>query len=203
MLLQGNQGQTGKAVGQNLTLGFGEFSDGMVTELMARYYENTYRGNTFIASLTAAGALSLTGTTTYTGLAVYIPAGSGKNLVLKTAMFVPTIVATGIYAVMLFSQPYAAAPPAGATVIPVNANLGSGASSVARIATSATLAANPVFLRPLYGFGWITAVAQNAISYKDEIAGEIIVPPGSGVGFVALTTAITGLAYLSWDEIPI
>src|ERR1039458_956141 len=99
MLLQGNQGQSGKQVGQNLTAGFGEYSDLLVTELMTRYYENTYRGNAFIAATAAAGALSLTGTTTYTGLAVFNPANSGKNLALKTAIFVPTIVATGIYAV--------------------------------------------------------------------------------------------------------
>ncbi len=203
MLFQGNQGQIGKQTGQGLTVGLGETSEVLVTEIQGKYYENTYRNNTFVASTAAAGALSLTGTTTYTGLAVYNPANSGKNLVLKTAIFVPTIVATGVYAVMLFSQPFANALPAGATVIPVSANLGGGGASVARIATSATLAANPVFLRPLYGFGWITSVAQNAISYKDDIAGEIIVPPGSAVGFVALTTAITGLAYLSWDEVAI
>lgn len=178
----------------------------LATELNARYYVNAYAGSMFAAVNSAAQAVSLTGTTTYTGLVVYNPAGSGRNLVLLEAIFAPTIVATGVYAMMLFSQPNALAPPA-LTVTnaagPFSTLLNSGASSVAKIGSSCTLAANPVFLRPLYGFGWITAVAQNALAVKDEIAGGIIVPPGSATGFVALTTAITGLAYLSWAEPPI
>ncbi len=45
MLLSGNQGQSGKQVGQNITAGMGEYSDLLFTELMARYYEQTYRGS--------------------------------------------------------------------------------------------------------------------------------------------------------------
>jgi|HubBroStandDraft_6_1064221.scaffolds.fasta_scaffold00134_25 hypothetical protein len=177
----------------------------VISELNARYYLNAYAGNMFAAMNTAAQAVALTGQTTYTGLIVYNPGGSGKNLALLEAIFAPTIVAAGVYAMLLFSQPIALAPPAltaGNSAL-ISTNLNSGASSVAKVAASCTLAANPVFLRPLYGFGWITAVAQNAIGLKDELAGGIIVPPGSAVGFVALTTAITGLAYLSWAELPL
>ena len=78
MLLQGNQGQTGKQVGQNLTAGFGEFSELLVNELQARYYQNAYRGNSFYAVNTAAQALSVA-SSTYTGLVVQNPAASGKN----------------------------------------------------------------------------------------------------------------------------
>lgn len=189
--------------GSNIELRQGRTGDLIATELQGRYFENCYRNQMFAAMNTAAQAISLTGTTTYTGLAVYNPAGSNKNLALLEAIFCPTIVATGVYAMMLFSQPIATGIPAGATVLPISTNLNAGSSSVARVMTSGTLAANPVILRPLYGFGWITAVAQNALGLKDELAGGIIVPPGSAVGFVALTTAITGLAYLSWAELPL
>jgi hypothetical protein len=178
----------------------------LFSEFNGRYYNLGYNGLIFAATNSAAQAVSLTGTTTYTGLVVYNPTGSGKNLALLEAIYTPTILATGVYAMMLFSQPVALAPPA-LTVTnaagPFSTNLNSGANSVAKVGSSCTLAANPVFLRPLYGFGWITAVAQNALGLKDEIAGGIIVPPGSAVGFVALTTTITGLGYLSWAELPI
>jgi hypothetical protein len=206
MQITGQVGQSGPVTSgtPSVPVRQGNSGEVSVSELQGKYYEQALRGNTFFASHAAAQALSLTGTTTYTGLVVYNPTGSGKNLVIKTAVFVPTIVATGVYAVMLFSQPMALTPPAltvGNSQGPLSTYLNSGAASVAKVAASCTLAANPVFLRPLVGFGWITAVAQNAIGIKDDIAGEIIVPPGSAIGFVALTTAITGLAYISWDEV--
>lgn len=44
--LQGNQGASGKAIGQTQA-SFGEFSDVLFTELQARFYQWTKRGNTF------------------------------------------------------------------------------------------------------------------------------------------------------------
>ena len=51
-----------------------------VTEVNPRYYENSYRGATYFCCNSAAQALSLTGTTTYTGLVLYNRPNSGKNL---------------------------------------------------------------------------------------------------------------------------
>src|SRR6266446_5056040 len=67
-ILQGNQGQTGKQVGQNLTGGFGEFSDVLVTELMARFYQQNYRGALYswgkTSTALSANSISLNSTTT-------------------------------------------------------------------------------------------------------------------------------------------
>jgi hypothetical protein len=86
-LLQGNQGSTGKAVGQNLTAGMGEFSDLLITPLMAKYYENAYRGNIFSSS-TAGGGVALAATALFSTaiatftpiLAIYNPLTNNKNL---------------------------------------------------------------------------------------------------------------------------
>jgi hypothetical protein len=176
-----------------------------VSELNARYYENSYRGATYYCCNSAAQALSLTGTTTYTGLVLYNRPGSGKNLAILNAAFAPTIAETGVGAVILFSQPVASTVPSLTTTNVANgataALLSGNQSSVAQVASSCTLATNPVFLRPLIGIPWVTATAQAALLCKDEIAGELIVPPGAAVGFVAITTAITGVAYISWNEI--
>lgn len=179
-----------------------------VTELNSRYYENAYRGLMYASSNSAAQALSLTGTTTYTGMVVYNNPGSGKNLVLTEAIFTPTTAETGVGGVLLFSQPVAASLPTLTTTNVANGAfstlLNGNTSSVAKVASACTLATNPVFLRPLISFQFGTAVGLNMLpGYKDELAGSVIVPPGAGVGFVAITTAITGLAYMSWVEIPV
>ena len=191
-----------------ITIARGDRQGGtVVTELNPRYYENAYRGATYFCCNSAAQALTLTGTTTYTGFVVYNRPNSGKNLAIITAAFAPTVAETGVGAVILFSQPIAAAVPALTTTNVANGAtstlLGGTTSSVAQVASACTLATNPVFLRPLIGIPWVTATAQAALLCKDEIAGELLVPPGAGVGFVAVTTAITGIAYMSWAEIAI
>ena len=175
-----------------------------VQDIGARYEEAAYRGVLFYAANNAAQALSLNSTTTYTGLTVSNPTGSGRNLSLITAYWVPTIVDTGIGAVVLATGA-AAAQTTGASTGPKGTStlLGSGSASVANVGASCTYAANPAFLRPGFGRPWITAVTQSYGIYKDEIAGEIIVAPGQQVSFVAVTTALTGIGYISWEEIPL
>src|ERR1700682_447658 len=92
MLMQGNQGQTGKQTGQNLTAGMGEFSDVLVTELQPRYYESAYRGLVFSSAVAGGGvalsatALFSTAIATFTPiLAIYNPLTNIKNAVILSA----------------------------------------------------------------------------------------------------------------------
>ena len=64
-------------------------------------------------------------------------------------------------------------------------------------------AAAPTILRPLIGMEFGTAVGLQQMNIKDEIAGGLIIPPGYTVCIEAITTAITGFAYFSWEEIPL
>ena len=214
MLLQGNQGQTGKQVGQNLTAGFGEFSELLVNELQARYYQNAYRGNSFYAVNTAAQALSVA-SSTYTGLVVQNPAASGKNLVLLEIIWATSLTFTGVGSIVLG---WGGTTTAGVPVALTTGNssgpkgsaavIGSNTASVANVGASCAWSVNgaaaaPTILRPLIGVPWITAVSQSWTQYKDEIAGSLIVPPGVQVGIEAITTAVTGFAYISWAELAI
>src|SRR6266478_4846506 len=176
-----------------------ELRGGRTGELLSsdahgRYQEAAYRGTLFYAVNSAAQALSLSGTTTYTGLTVANPTASGKNLALLIAYWADTIVETGVGAVILATGT-TVAQTAGNSTGPSSTLLGSGAASVAKVGASCTYAANPAFLRPLIGIPWITATAQAPVFAKDEIAGEIIIPPGQQVSFLAITTAITGIGY--------
>jgi hypothetical protein len=180
-----------------------------VADTHGRYQEATIRGAVNACVNSAAQALSLTGTTTYTGMVVYNTPNSGKNLVLLEAIYAPTsTIVTSGGAIILFSQAVAATLPTLTTTnvstSPFSTFMGGGVASAAKVASSCTLAANPIFLRPLASmqFSGTPATVQLA-QVKDEIGGSIVIPPGAGVGIVAVTTAITGIAYLSWEEVPV
>ena len=200
-LLQGNQGQTGKQLGQNLTASFGEYSDLLVSELQARYYENVYRGAVFSTANSGAQALSVA-SATFTGLAVANPAGSGKNLVLLDASFGVAAVITAACSVVLAYAPIVALT-AGTAVGPNCMLVGGGVASVAKVGASAALGAAPTVLRVLSGTGWVTATAQGQFSIKDEIAGAIIIAPGQLLCIEALVAAVTVAASMTWAEVPI
>jgi hypothetical protein len=203
----GQVGQTGPVAtgAPNTPIRQSNYGDVVMSELNGRYYEHCVRGNVFSVCNSAAQALSLTGTTTYTGLVLYNQPNSGKNLVILEAEFIPTTAETGVGAVILFDNPIAATVPSLTTTNvatgAIQNNLSGAVSSVAKPASACTLAANPVFLKPLFSMQFGTAVGLNMFAKKDEIAGSIIIPPGACIGIVAVTTAITGIGYLSWAEL--
>ena len=189
----------------------GEYS---VADAHGRYYESATQGSLFYASNTAAQALSVA-SATYTGLVISNPVGNNKNFVMLEAIFAGSIVETGIGAIVLgwgSSQtggvPLAlttgnSSGPAGLPVV-----LGSPAVSSAVVGASCSFAvkgagAAPTVLRPLQGIQWITSVSEANLYVKDEIAGAIVVPPGVTFCIEAITTATTGLAYFSWEEVPV
>lgn len=207
MILQGNQGQIGKQLGQNITASFGEFSDLLVSELQPRYYEQAYRGNVFVAANQAIAAFS-TAVTTNTGLTVANPPGSGKNLVLLGAEFLPTAtLAVGQIAVG--AQPYSATPVGGTAVVgwPKSTLIGSTPQgpSVASMFTTATLSATPFYAV------WLNAVLSTTAGNfsgggsgdVNDYAGFLIAPPGTALTLISLTAAQSGLGTLTWMEIPV
>lgn len=224
-LLQGNQGQTGKQLGQNLTAGFGEFSDVLVTELMARYYENTYRGNKYVCSVAGGGVqlaathLFSTAIATFTPLlALYNPLTSPVNLVLTkvwcglSASVLATIAQTGAF-LLVGNAGQSITNAQSAT--PVNAKtlkaLGSQAVGISN-AVLAGAVGNPLLLRPLAADLALVTATANATGLigpitPEEIAGSLIVPPGGYVGIAnGISNAVAGMlvsAGFEWDEIPV
>lgn len=181
-------------------------------DIAGRYEEASYRGAMFYAANTAAQALSVA-SSTYTGLVVQNPAGSGKNLSILEIMWATSLTFTGVGSVVLG---WGGTTTAGVPVALTTGNssgptglptlLGSNATSVAKVGASCTWSVNgagaaPTILRPMFGVPWITAVSQSWTQYKDEVAGALIVPPGVQIGIEAITTAVTGFAYISWEEI--
>jgi hypothetical protein len=222
MLLQGNQGQTGKQTGQNLTVGLGEFSELLVSQLMAKFYQANYRGLKFCASVGGAGQalaaanLFSTAIATFQPIfALYNPLTSLVNLVLQhlwcgvTADPASAGVTGGFFLVGQAGQSITNA----ASVTPVNLKTLRALGSVAIPILNAVLAGaagNPLLLRPISSLIVPTAEGSTATPVLgavpvEEVAGSVIIPPGGYVGIangISNTTA-TVIAGAVWDEIPI
>lgn len=206
MFLQLVQGQTGKQTGGNIAAASGEFSEQLATELMARYYQNTYRGNKFALTF-AAAALAAASASAAGAFLLVNPLGSGKNLVLIDIMpgvtaFTP--VATGT-SVMLGGLPNAVLTVLGTPVVPVSTLIGSGAKSVASGYPSATIAITPASIRQLANL-YADLAAGDFVAVKDEIAGAVVIQPGSAVNIFGLGGTpgdYTLQPTITWDEIPV
>ena len=143
---------------------------------------------------------------TFTGLAVGNPAGSGKNLVIIDVEIAQA--AVGAAAVMLPRLGYAtitalttsnSSGPSGVSTI-----AGSGKNSIATVGSTATLLAAPTIIRPIMGQQWITGgTGMWSFYVKDTVDGAIVIPPGQILTIDSLVAAVTVLASVTWAELPV
>lgn len=214
MLFQGQINQnvpTSRASGQPnaMQLQLGEIA---VSEVLPRYAAAAWSGQVFSVGQTAAAALTAAGTTT-TGLTLWNPTGSGKNLVLidVTVGITPLTLATVAINVMLGGGLQAATPTFGTAITPSTNLIGSSFASVAKAGTgSTTISPTPGATRVVAS--WESTVlttsggaTATAVTLKDEIAGAVIVAPGAvitlyGIGTVADASVN---ASFTWMEVPI
>lgn len=222
MLLQGNQGQSGKQIGQNIIAGLGEFSEVLISQLQGNYYEANFRGLKFCASDGGAGivlaAVNLFSTAIASFqpiFALYNPLANQVNLVLQhiwcgvTGNPASSGVTGGFFLVggsgQIITNP--------ASVTPVNLKTLKAAGSVAIPILNAVLAGavgNPLMLRPIASTNIPVAqpVSPNSLIgavLVEEVAGSVIIPPGGYVGIangISNTTA-TVVAGADWDEVPL
>jgi hypothetical protein len=195
-------GQDGASQPVRLT----KYGSQSVGDAHARYTEATYRNHRYISCTTAAVALSLTGTTTYTGLLLNNPANSGVIVVVDNVSWAVTSTITASGGIALAYN--TANPSALGTVLASSpARLSTSGTSGARAVTYSggtnTLAANPTVIRPIATAQFGTSVGVIVQMSRDEIAGSIQLNPGTDLIFTALTTAVTGFWAIEWEELPI
>jgi len=189
---------------QNLGIGFptrargGRQGDQIVSQLHGRYYEQTVNENMFSVCNQAAVTTSTSLNTTFTGLAVANPAGSGFNLVVQK--FTCSQFAVGAAASVGISVGAGAA--AGALTIR-NRKFG-GRSSVATASAGATIAA-PILILTAGSVGSVATTAYGLTpAVVVDLEGSLIIQPGF---FVASDTSIattTALIFsFCWEEVPI
>ena len=175
--------------------------DVAVSELHARYFEQGRAGNMLSAASQGATAVSVGLATTYTGMILYNPVGSGVILVpnkVKFSLAAAPAAAANIGLIAGF------AATGGVTVQTTkllnqssqigNSNIGKG------IALSAATIVTPTWLFELVDAFTAAAFPSPTIPYDLEGAFQIL--PG---GFIAIgaTTAISGYGSILWEEVPI
>jgi hypothetical protein len=218
-VLVGAPTPTSNPSGQLATQLGGKQADGIVSKLHGDFYTQNVNGNVYYGSNAAGGAVySIFSNTSYTGLLLWNPQGSGKNLsIIRASIGVTASAATAIAG---FGYSWIINAGAGiATGAPLSAfgaitatrgscvlgATGQGAS-VALVGTSATLTT---------AFGWgrsanftaatgaiTTQVAVTQLS--EDFLGTMIVPPGV---ILALTTSVltgfTATGSFLWEECPL
>jgi hypothetical protein len=208
MIIQGSQGQTGKQPGQNLVVGLGEFSELLATQLMARYYEQTYRGNVFGVTYTAA-ALAAPSATATGSFALFNPLGGSKNLVLLKikptfGAFTAGTTVTAVGMVPIINQIPTAQTPGNT---PRCSLIGSSNTSVATPLTAGTLVAANTVASRLIAAPYLDLAAGDVDDLPaDQVEGSVIIQPGSGITFAGIGGTPANLTIglsLEWMEIPV
>ena len=207
LLIEGvvGNGRAGLADGSNTSLRLGKTSELVVGDAHARYYEAVSRGNVFLAANSATQALSVNSTTA-TGMILTNPFGSGKNLVLLEVCVAIASLPAGQSTLILTGNPSATTTePTHTTPLVVrNSLISSGAAAVGKADSAATIGAATI-LR-IIGAGTAATVATSTAFppfIRDEVAGLIILAPGTCISLQALTTALTVVSSIMWEEVPI
>jgi hypothetical protein len=170
-----------------------------VSERHGKYYNGTYSGNAGFIASQAGVTLSALAATTYTGLAVQNPTGSGINIVIQKLHGISTVISAAMQSVGFVGGSGVFTP--GDSLTPYNCKLGASPAALKGVVTaSATVAATQVVAIPCGN----TQIAAGAYSWHIDIDGELIIPPGEWGGYVQLVgtpTAATFFGSISWEEV--
>jgi hypothetical protein len=180
----------------------------LVSELLPRYGALVQYGVVFGVGY-AAAALAAPSATQAGAFTLFNPLGSGKNLFIleiTTALTTFTAVATTICAIGAYTftnqQPSTLTPGN----VPLNALVGNGNASIAKTYTAATIVGGNTFpIRQVGNTGILTAVGFAGDLMKDEVAGALVIAPGSGFGLAATATAADDTVQVAytWAELPV
>lgn len=172
-----------------------------------QYYQLVKDGLVYVAQTAAAGVAPGTAIGTTAAAALYNPAGSGKLLViLKTALaYVSGTLGSGFVSHCVNTNPIAAAVT-GTAMTAKNALVGAASGNIGQPLTTATLPAAPTPVRP---FCTLTPILASSVTQPyqviDEIAGEIVLKPGTCHSLQATagagTSPLVVYGYM-WAEVP-
>ena len=172
----------------------------LVSVLHGDHYEQTYRGNVFSintqgTAVTTTAALA----TTWTGLGISNPAGSGVNLVL--IRFTCSQFAVGAAAAIGI---LGGVGVLSATLTPQTRLIGGAGVSKARGSATDTIS-TPLLIGTYGQVGSLATTGYGmSAGVQIELDGGIIVPPGSFIGSYTsvVTTSALNFGYV-WEEVPI
>jgi hypothetical protein len=156
----------------------------------------------FVASTQAGVALSTGLSVTQTGFTLYNPIGSATTLLVLEVAGALTTAPAAISTVVLAANvnPNAVAPATNTVLVTRSAKLGNTTQGVGIAYSATTLPAAPVVVMGLGGPVATGSVSQPQILAKIE--GGLAIEPGCCLSINALTTAISGVWSMIWQEVP-
>ena len=168
-----------------------------------KYAEAVLRGNVYTACNDAAKAVTAAHATC-TGFVLYNPITSGKYLsilnikvALASSPAAQAAVALGACVV-----PTATAPATNTAIVVYNALVGRVAGNAGQAYSISTLPLAQVCIRALASGVTATGAVNFPPMVDDDVAGAVIIVPGCLVALTAITTAISVVASMTWEEIP-
>ena len=203
--------------GQSVSLLAGKQGDLLNSQLHPESYVQTYRGNTFHASTTPLGLAIPIYTATAPTVALWNPAGSGKNLVLQRIGLAYASGTSAYTAVGIMRKTGAGSAIATGAVFsafaestPINGLIGSGNVSVAKVSISGTntLTAAGVAGDWVYTLAGVNLEAATGTAHATEravqdLGGLIILAPGSAIWLGATLASVSLFTQsLCWTEVP-
>lgn len=184
----------------------GTAEGGLVTQsFLGKYHEAARRGIMFTAANVAAKATSVALTTTYTGLCISNPAGSGKNLVMLGFQYAISVAEAAIATQHLIAGYTSAGVVTHTEALAApgirNCLIGSGTASVANADSECTIV-SPGYLMPVRGGFTAGALGGPGTGTIIDLDGMFVIPPGGWIANGSLT-ATTGFAGFVWAEVSI
>lgn len=200
----GGRSSTAQANGQVVAQRMGNLADTIISELHGRYYETTYSGNMFSASIQSVATTTVGLATTYTGLCISNPINSSVNLVLNKASIMQSVIQSVQVEAYAIAVGFNAATNVThtAALTPISNKIGSGLTALGKADTSATLPTAPTYHTFVHNTGTATADGTGSVI---DLEGSIILMPGAYALWVTPAQAsVAGIWFsFSWEEVPV
>lgn len=170
----------------------------MVSELHGRYYEQALRGNMYRVANQAAVTTTAGLATTFTGLAISNPTGSGVNAVIN--LFTVSQFAVGAAGAIGIMT---GAGAAAGSLVPKNAIV-SGTTGKVTASAGATIA-TPVLDIVIGQVGSLATTGYGLTpGLVVDLGGSIIIPPGFfAASFTSIVTTTALQFGFQWEEVPV
>ncbi len=172
--------------------------EALISELHGQKYIQGAKANLFHVANQAAVTTTAALATTWTGLAISNPTGSGVNAVIRT-FSVAQFAVGAASAVGIMTGTGAAA----GSLVPRSANISLAAGKIT--ASAGATIATPVLD---YVFGQVGSLATTGYGLTPglvvDLQGSLIIPPGNfAASFTSIVTTSSLLFGFEWEEVPI
>jgi len=203
MEAEGRVGQIYAQDGARENVRLGKFGEVLVSELMGRYYSNSYRQNHFHASVQAGVTSSVGLATTYTGLVISNPLGNSKLMVPLSFSVAQSVINAAVNAIGIACGYSASTNVTHTTpVTPRNNLFGIGPAPTMLADVAATLPTAPFYTGP-----WVAdtpAATTNPPGTNIDLGGLFVIPPGGWIMMAAIAASPASALWASfqWAEVP-